>query len=73
MPATQQFYLQNRFQVENYFLMDFFFNFRIKRLVATTKISNTLLGLVGKGYFASPVYLQQPRAFEVVINWLFFD
>jgi len=73
MPATQQFYLQNRFEVENYLNIDLFFNLQIKSFLMFLKVNNLTEGLIGQGYYTTPVYFAQQRGFEVGVKWRFFD
>ena len=73
LPALQQFYLQDRWTVENFIVADAFFNFKVSRAMLFLKVTNILQDVLGKGYFITPVYLGQPRSFELGINWLFFD
>jgi predicted transcriptional regulator YdeE len=69
----QQFYLQDRFTTDNYVVTDVFFNFKVSRALLFMKVVNVLQDIAGTGYFNTPVYLAQPRSFELGINWLFFD
>jgi hypothetical protein len=74
MPVTQEFYLQNRFLVENYVNVDVFANFKIKRVLLFVKINNALQSIVtGDGYYNTPVFIGQARGLELGVNWLFFD
>jgi hypothetical protein len=69
----QQFHLQNRFTTDNYVVADFFFNFKVSRAMLFIKVVNLLQDVIRPGYFNTPIYLAQPRSFEIGINWLFFD
>lgn len=73
MPATQQFYLQNSYKVENYLLADAYLSFKISDLLLFLKMTNLLQDVVGNGYFSTPLYFAQPRSVEIGINWRFFD
>lgn len=72
-PLIQQFYLQEKYNVGGFPQMDVFFNFKVSRAKITMKVNNVLLDAAGQGYYDTPLYIAQPRAFEVVINWLFFN
>lgn len=73
LPQLQQFVLQDRFQVDNFAVVDVFFNFKISRFIAFLKVNNITQSLLGKGYFNTPRYFAQPRSLELGINWMFFD
>lgn len=72
-PLIQQFHLQEKYNVGGFPQMDLFFNFKVSRAKITMKVNNVLLDAAGQGYYDTPLYIAQPRAFEVVINWLFFN
>jgi len=72
-PLIQQFHLQDKYNVGGFPQMDLFFNFKVSRAKITMKVNNVLLDAAGQGYYDTPLYIAQPRAFEVVINWLFFN
>jgi hypothetical protein len=73
LPQLQQFVLQDRFEVDNFVMIDAFFNFKISRFIAFIKVNNLGQGLLGRGYFNTPRYFAQPRSLELGINWMFFD
>ncbi len=72
-PLIQQFHLQEKYNVGGFPQMDLFFNFKVSRAKITLKVNNVLLDAAGQGYYDTPLYIAQPRAVEVVINWLFFN
>ena len=72
-PVTQQFYLQDEFTVYSYPVMDLFLNFRIKSFSAFLKFSHWNEYLFSPGYFVTPLYPGQKRAFDIGLNWSFFD
>lgn len=72
-PLIQQFHLQDNYKVGGFPQMDVFFNFKVSRAKITMKVNNVLLDAIGQGYYDTPLYIAQPRAFEIVINWLFFN
>ncbi|MBS0001137.1 MAG: hypothetical protein KFF73_19285 [Cyclobacteriaceae bacterium] len=71
-PVTQQFYLQNDFQIPGYFTADFYANIKIGALKLFLKMTYVNQGQVG-GYFASPYYIGQTRVFDLGISWMFYD
>jgi hypothetical protein len=74
MPVTQEYYLQDKFLVENYINTDLFANFKIKRVLLFIKINNLLQSIVtGNGYYNTPVFVGQARGLELGVNWAFFD
>lgn len=74
MPATQQFYLQDRFMVQGYPVLDAFLNFRINRtrlLIRYNHLNDNLLAQ--PGYFVTPDYTGLRGLLDIGINWSFFD
>jgi hypothetical protein len=74
MPVTQQFYLNNSFPVNSYWLSDFFIDFQIKKVNFFLKLTNATIGLFPeKGYFTTPYYPGMGRTFEFGLKWMFFN
>ncbi|WP_020526113.1 putative porin [Flexithrix dorotheae] len=73
MPVTQQFHLQNDFEIGNYVLADFYWSLHIKKVTMFLKFANILQGVLRDGYFVTPLYMGQPRQFEFGLNWVFYD
>ena len=73
MPVTQQFYLQNRQQVEGYVLADLYANLRVNRTRLFVKLTHANQGLFQPGYFVAPDYLQMRRGFAFGVDWYLFD
>jgi len=71
-PITQQFYLQNDFELPSYFLADVFVNIKIKTVRLFLKYYY-INQPAGKGYFASPYYPGQPKGLDFGLSWIFFD
>ncbi|GAA4823057.1 putative porin [Algivirga pacifica] len=71
-PITQQFYLQDDQEIGNYPLLDFFFDFKIRRTNAFFKVTNILQGSFS-GYFDTPNYMGQALSFEYGVKWMLFD
>lgn len=71
-PITQQFFLQDTFQLESYAVADAYI---------TTKVNNMMIFLKynhvnqsdSDGYFVTPFYPGIPRILDVGFQWRFFD
>lgn len=72
-PATQVFYLQDRFTTGQYPFLDFYLNARIRPVNVFIRIENLLQGYAGSKYSFVPGYYQPDRAFRFGISWMFFD
>lgn len=72
-PITQQFFLQNDFEIPSYLLADLFVSFKVKRIRWFFKMTNVLQNLEAEGYFTTPYYTGQRRIFDFGVNWMFFD
>ncbi len=73
MPATQQFYVQEKFQAGEFPFVDFFINGRIKPVNFFLKMENILHGIAGTNYSMVPGYFQPDRAFRFGLTWTFYD
>ena len=74
MPATQQFHLQDGFNVYSYPVLDVFFNFRIKRTRVLFRYNHLNSDLMDRpGYFVTPGFTGLPSLLDLGINWSFFD
>jgi hypothetical protein len=73
MPATQVFYLQDKFQTAPYPYVDVYLNARIRPVAFFVKVENAIQGLAGPNYSFVPGYYQPDRAFRFGISWSFFD
>ncbi len=74
MPATQVFYLQDRYTTDVYPYVDVFINARIRPVAFFLKMENALgNGAAGNNYFFVPGYYQPDRAFRFGLSWTFFD
>jgi len=72
-PITQQFFLQDNFEVEGYLLADLFADLRIGRWNFFFKLVNIGDQILADGYFTSPYYRGQQRVFDFGFHWIFFD
>lgn len=73
MPATNIFYIQNRYKVGYYPFVDVFLSGRIKPVQFFVMIGNVLQGFTGSNYNYMPHYYQADRSFRFGLTWLFFD
>ena len=73
MPVTQQFYLQNNFELRTYPVIDVFINADIKTVNVFLKMSHVNDGLWEPGYFVTPYYPGMRRSFIFGLKWMFFD
>lgn len=71
-PITQQFYLQDDFKVDSYFVADVFLAFKLKKARIFAKVTHVNQPTEG-GYMATPFYSGQQRVFDLGLRWLFFD
>ena len=72
-PVTQQFYLQDDFELPSYLLVDVFFNFKIGNALLFVKMINLMEGILADGYLATPFYRGTNRNFDLGLKWFFFD
>jgi hypothetical protein len=77
MPVTQQFHRQNTSQLQGRVITDAFANVRIKRVRLFFQMSYLNMGGGGgifpEGYYVTPNYLGQGRAFSFGVHWPLFD
>jgi len=73
-PITQQFYIQDSFNVYSYPIIEVFFNFRIKTFRGFLKVVHANQGLLSKsGYFVTPFYPGQLRSIDLGFSWSLFN
>ncbi|PZX49334.1 putative porin [Algoriphagus chordae] len=74
VPSTQQFYLQNTFNVYAYPVVDVFLDFRINRTRVLLKYNHLNSGLMKEeGYFVTPDYTGYKSFIDLGITWFLFD
>ncbi|MBR9774874.1 MAG: putative porin [Cytophagales bacterium] len=74
MPATQQFYLQDNFNVYAYPVADAFLNFRINRTRVLFRYNHLNAGqMSNEGYFVTPDFTGLKGTLDLGISWYFFD
>jgi hypothetical protein len=74
-PVTQQFYVQDEFEVYGHPVVDLFLNFRIKYFCGFLKFSHCNESFLPRipGYFVTPLYPGQKKAFDIGLSWSFFN
>lgn len=74
MPATQQFHLQDSFNIYAYPVVDVFLNFRINRTRVLFRYNHLNAGAMERpGYFLTPGYTGLNSTLDLGITWAFFD
>ncbi len=73
-PVLMQYYLQDEFEIPDYYTVDFFVNFKISSARIFLKLTN-LTQLVGltDGYFTTPFYTGQRGVVDFGFSWMFYD
>lgn len=72
MPVSKQFYLQNQLLVPAYPIIDVFINIQIGHVRTFLKMSHVNQP-TNSGYITTPSFVGMRRAFNIGINWQFFD
>jgi len=72
-PDIMQYYVQDRFNMYSYPLVDVFLNARVNRGRWFLKLNNVTELIRDTGYFASPYYPGQTTVLDFGIDWIFFD
>lgn len=72
-PAIMQFYVQDRFEVPSYPIVDVFFNAQMKRGRFFFKFNNLYELFNGTGYIATPGYPGQSPILDFGVDWSFYD
>ncbi|MGQ1784970.1 MULTISPECIES: putative porin [unclassified Saccharicrinis] len=73
MPATGQFYLQDKMKIGNYPFMDAFMNLQLKRARIFLKFDHFNQSLLDRNYFLTVGYPYTPIRFKWGISWNFYD
>ncbi len=71
-PVIQQFFLQDDRELNNYFVADVFFNFKVDTMRVFFKL-NHLNQRNNDGYFVTPFYPGQQQVIDLGIRWQFYD
>lgn len=73
-PIFQGFFNQQTYTVQDYVKVDFFANFQIRsQFIGGFRVFHLNNGFGVGSYQASPLYLGQTRAFELMIKWKFYN
>lgn len=73
MPATGVFYFQDKRKTGNYFLLDAYVSFKVKRLRAFFRMGHINDSFMPRNYFNMLHYPDRPMAFNFGISWEFYD
>jgi hypothetical protein len=71
--VTQQFYLQNDFEIPAYIFGDVYASFKIGTAKVFLKYRHFNQGLPADGYFTTPYYTGQQAVFDIGVSWSFFN
>ncbi len=71
-PVLQQYYLQDEFEIPGYFKADLFFTMQVDKFYVGIKWGY-FNQPPDEGYFVTPYYPGQPKNFDLMIRWTFFD
>ncbi|SMO32814.1 Putative porin [Saccharicrinis carchari] len=73
MPATGQFYLQNKMKIGNYPFLDAFMNLQLKRARIFVKLDHFNQSFMNRNYFLTVGYPHSPMRFKWGVSWNFYD
>ena len=72
-PVTQQFFLQDNFEIPAYGFGDIYLSFKINSAKLFFKYRHINQGLTARGYFTTPYYTGQQAVFDLGLNWSFYN
>ncbi len=72
-PSIMQYYVQDRFEVPSFPIIDVFANIKINRGRAFLKFNNLNELFKGTGYFLTPEYPAQKTILDFGIDWALYD
>ena len=72
-PITQNFYVQNEFQLESYLRFDLFFTMQVNNLRIFLKMNHFNQFDRYDGYFVTPYYPAQKKVLDLGVRWYFFN
>lgn len=72
-PNLFDFYLNNSQKIGNFFYLDVFIGFKVKRFNFMVKMLNAPQGLLPYDYFSTPSYPLPDRQFRLGVSWRFYD
>ncbi len=71
--STNQFFIQDRFNVPAYLITDFYANVKVGRAYVFFKFNNILGAFTKETYFAAPDYVGKRSLVDYGFSWMFFD
>ncbi|MED9995303.1 MAG: putative porin [Paludibacteraceae bacterium] len=73
MPATGQFYLQDKVKVGNYPLLNVYLNMHLKQFRFFVMFYNLSSAFMSPSYYTIPYYPLNPGIFKCGLSWNFYD
>lgn len=73
MPATGQFYVQQKKKIGNYPFLDTYLNIKIQRTRFFVKVQHVTSGLLGPHYFTVVDYPMNQLFFKFGLSWTFYN
>lgn len=73
-PVTMQFYVQNKYEIPEYYKVDIFVNLKVSSARIFVKLTNIteFIGLTD-GYLTAPFYTGQRGIIDLGLSWMFYD
>ncbi len=71
--STNQFFIQDRFNVEAFLISDFYVNVKLGHAFVFFKFNNLIDVFTGETYFAAPNYVGKRSLVDFGFYWMFFD
>jgi len=71
-PLISEFVLQNKQNIGNYPVLDFFFNAQIQRTRLYFKVENFTASFTGRNYYVAPSYPYRDLVVRFGLVWNFF-
>ena len=71
-PLLSEFVLQNKTEIGNYPILDFFFNMQVQRTRIFLKVENFGAGFTGRNYYSAPSYPYRDLTVRFGLVWNFF-
>ena len=72
-PSLQSYYVQNSFELQEYFRYNIFFNMQVKNLRIFLKMTHFNQFDRFEGYFVTPYYPAQKKVLDLGVRWYFFN
>lgn len=72
-PNLFDFYVNKTQSIGNFFYLDLFIGFKVKRFNFMAKMLNAPQGLLPYDYFSTPHYPLPDRQFRIGVSWRFYD